>query len=67
MVHSQDGRIRMHSDKAEGLLAQAMRLASEQGVMEMFFPSAPLLPCSSAAPPPPSSVSVSMWLKRLTD
>ncbi len=33
MVHSQDGRIRMHSDKAEGLLAQAMRLASEQGVM----------------------------------
>ena len=33
MVHSQDGRIRMHWDKAEGLLAQAMRLASEQGVM----------------------------------
>ena len=33
MVHSEDGRIRMYSDKAEGLLAQAMRLASEQGVM----------------------------------
>ncbi len=30
---AQDGLIRLYADKAEGLLANAMRLASEQGVM----------------------------------
>ncbi len=32
-VNAQDGLIRLYADKAEGLLANAMRLASEQGVM----------------------------------
>jgi len=32
-VNAQDGLIRLYADKAEGLLANAMRLASEQGIM----------------------------------
>jgi ABC-2 type transport system ATP-binding protein len=32
-VNTQDGLIRLYADKAEGLLANAMRLAGEQGVM----------------------------------
>jgi ABC-2 type transport system ATP-binding protein len=32
-VNAQDGLVRLYADKAEGLLANAMRLASEQGIM----------------------------------
>jgi ABC-2 type transport system ATP-binding protein len=32
-VNAQDGLVRLYADKVEGLLANAMRLASEQGVM----------------------------------